>query len=229
MDKPEIIVDYKWIAVHTYSGYENKVAENILKVADGRGMRDQIVETCVPKETVISTKIRKEKLKGPDGKICKDSEGKAIVQEIKEDKEKVVVKYPSYVFVKVGVVDKSDEEKSEGAEEKMLTDVAWYIIRNTRGVTGFIGPNKKPSALSREDVEQFGLEATAEETVEEKVYDIDYAVGDTVEIVFGEFKGLTGKVTSIDFENRRVVLYGAFILGAMQNLELALGDVTLAE
>lgn len=217
MDKPEIIDDYKWIAVHTYSGYENKVAENILKVADGRGMRDQIVETCVPKETVIATKIKKEKVRGADGKICKDSEGNPIIQEIKENQEKVIVKYPSYVFVKVGVV----YEEHDGAEEMKLTDVAWYIIRNTRGVTGFIGPNKKPSALSQSEVEEFGLE--------EKVYDINYGVGDTVDIIFGDFKGSRGVVASLDLEEERVKVLIPMFMGNETSVELTLDCVTLAE
>lgn len=218
MANPEVIDDYKWIAIHTYSGYENKVAENILKVAEGRGMRDQIVETCVPKETVVVTKIKKVKVKGPDGKVQKDSEGNAVVQEIKETSEKVIAKYPSYVFVKVGVVYETHEDRGE---EMKLTDVAWYIIRNTRGVTGFIGPNKKPSALSQSEVEEFGLET--------RVYDINYAVGDTVDVIFGDFKGSRGVVENIDTENERVKVLIPMFMGSETSVELALDCVTLAQ
>ena len=70
--------DYKWYAVHTYSGYENKVADNIIKVADNRGMRDQIIEVCVPTETVVEYKDEKRK----------------------EYERKL---FPGYVLVKMGV------------------------------------------------------------------------------------------------------------------------------
>lgn len=218
MDKPEVIDDYKWIAIHTYSGYENTVAENIMKIAAGRGMSNQILETCVPKETVITTKIEKRKVTDENGKARKDSEGKVIYQEEKITKEKIVVKYPSYVFVKVGVVF---EEHEDGSEEMKLTDVAWYIIRNAKGVTGFVGPNKKPSALSQSEVEEFGLES--------KVYDINYEVGDTVDVIFGDFKGMRGVVQALDLDNERVKVLLTMFMGSETSVELAFDCVTRSE
>ena len=217
MDRPEVIDDYKWIAVHTYSGYENKVAENILKIAESRQMRNQIVETCVPKETVQITKIKKEKIYDAQGKVQRDGEGKIEYREIKEHEDKVVVKYPSYVFVKVGVV----YEEKDGAEEMKLTDVAWYIIRNTRGVTGFIGPNKKPSALSQAEVEQFGLE--------EKIYETGFEVGDTVRIIFGDFKDFTGVVNYLNPEEDCVKVTVPLFMGQDTSVELTLDCVVPVE
>ncbi len=99
--------DNKWYVVHTYSGYENKVADNIMKAAENRGMLDQILEVCVPTETVT---------------------------EIKDDKKREVVRkiFPGYVLVKVAV---AYDDKTQGLK---MSDVVWYIIRNTRGVTGFV-------------------------------------------------------------------------------------------
>ena len=54
-----MIEDYKWYVVHTYSGYENKVADNIRKVVENRGLHDQIVDVRVPTETVVEIKDEK--------------------------------------------------------------------------------------------------------------------------------------------------------------------------
>ena len=97
----------KWYVVHTYSGYENKVAQNIEKVVDNRKLRDTIQLVKVPVEIVEQT----------------DSQGNK-----KEAESKL---FPSYVLVKM-----------------VMTDESWYIVRNTRGVTGFVGPGSKPVPLT---------------------------------------------------------------------------------
>ena len=88
----------KWYVIHTYSGYENKVAQNIEKVVENRKLHDLIQEVRVPTEMV--TEIT-------DGKT-------------KEIERKT---YPGYVLVKM-----------------IVTDDSWYVVRNTRGCTGFVGP-----------------------------------------------------------------------------------------
>jgi len=225
MYMPGSIDEFVWIAIHTFTGYEDKVAETILKTAEARGISDQIVATYVPKETVIRTKILKEKMLDPvTGKPKRDSDGKIIYQEKKETSPDEVPRWPNYVFVKVGVVYKDRIGKNgETLDEREmeLTEVAWYVIRNTRGVTAFVGPNKKPTALSDEEVSQFGIET--------KVLDINYEVGDTVEVVFGEFKGQRGVVESIDTENERVKVLTSMFMGSETSVELAYDCVTLAE
>ena len=148
--------DYKWYAVHTYSGYENKVADNILKVAENRGMRDQILEVCVPTETVV---------------------------EIKDDKKKTVMRkvFPGYVLINM-----------------IMNDDTWYVVRNTRGVTGFVGPGSKPVALSKEEVRSLGISSAQ--------YKIDVEVGESVQVMSGPFEGSVGEITSIDAEEGMVVV-----------------------
>ena len=145
----------KWYVVHTYSGYENKVASGLEAVIENRNLRDLIQDVKIPVETVVEIK---------DGKR-------------KEIEEKL---YPSYVFVKM-----------------ILTDDTWYIVRNTRGVTGFVGANaQKPSPLSQRDVEKMGVES--------KKQTIDFSVGDNVEIKDGPLAGFIGEVTEIDTDNLKV-------------------------
>lgn len=104
------------------------------------------------------------------------------VVEIKEGKrtEKENKLFPSYVFVKM-----------------ILTDDTWYIVRNTRGVTGFVGASSsKPSPLSQKEVDAMGVET--------KTQTIDFAVGDNVEIIDGPLAGFVGEVIEIDTENLKV-------------------------
>ena len=145
----------KWYVVHTYSGYENKVASSLEAVIENRNLRDMIQDVKIPVETVVEIK---------DGKR-KETENKL---------------YPSYVFVKM-----------------ILTDETWYIVRNTRGVTGFVGASsQKPSPLSQKEVDAMGVES--------KKQTIDFAVGDNVEIADGPLAGFISEVVEIDADAMKV-------------------------
>ena len=143
----------KWYVVHTYSGYENKVAQNIEKVVENRKLHDLIPEVRIPMETV--TEIKGEKTVEAEKKL-----------------------FPSYVLVKM-----------------VLTDDSWYIVRNTRGVTGFVGPGSKPVPLSDKEVEALGVDVGGQ-TVQTNI-----AVGDEVTMVGGSFDGMNGVVSALDLEN----------------------------
>ncbi len=144
----------KWYVVHTYSGYENKVASNLEKTVENRRMRDLIQQVLVPTETVT---------------------------EIKDDKEREVERkiFPGYVLVKM-----------------ILTDDSWYVVRNIRGCTGFVGPSSKPIPLTEEEVARLG--------VEKKEVEVSYKVGDSVQIIGGPLEGFVGTVGEIDKEKNRV-------------------------
>ena len=145
----------KWYVVHTYSGYENKVASSLEAVIENRNLRDMIQDVRIPVETVVEIK---------DGKR-KEIENKLD---------------PAYVFVKM-----------------ILTDETWYIVRNTRGVTGFVGASsQKPSPLSQKEVDAMGVET--------KKQTIDFAVGDNVEIADGPLAGFIGEVVEIDADAMKV-------------------------
>lgn len=146
----------RWYVVHTYSGYENKVAQNIEKVVENHQLHDLIHEVKVPTETVVEVKDNK-----------------------KREVERKV--FPGYVLVKM-----------------ILTDDSWYVVRNIRGVTGFVGPASKPIPLTEKEVEALGVE-TRQVTV-------DYAVGDNVKVVLGPLEGFVGIVDEIDTEKNKVKL-----------------------
>ena len=100
----------QWYAIHTYSGYEEKVAESIRQRAESLDMGDKIFQVLVPKEKMI---------------------------EIKNGKRKIVEKriFQGYVLV-----------------EMKLSEDAWYIVRNTPNVTGFVGTGSEPTPLSNDEI-----------------------------------------------------------------------------
>jgi transcriptional antiterminator NusG len=189
----------KWYVVHTYSGYENKVATNIEKIVDNRKMHDLILEVKVPTEIVVENKEAKDKETGE----------KIIVK--KEVERKI---FPGYVMVKVAVFE--DEETGD----LEMTDDTWYVIRNTRGVTGFVGPESKPIPLTEAEVYAMG--------VEKKVIKIDYEVGDMVTIIDGAFEGIIGTVRELDVENN-VVCVVISMLGRETPVDLELDQVEKVE
>ena len=179
-------VDTRWYVVHTYSGYENKVATNIEKMAENRKMQDQILEVKIPVEIVT------------------DAEKK------KEVERKL---FPGYVLVKVAVTPDRDNRPA-------MSDETWLLIRNTRGVTGFVGPENKAIPLTDEEVIRLG--------VEKKTVEVSYKVGDSVNIIDELFDGFTGIVEELDVDNN-VVKVSVALFGKDTTVELELDQVELAE
>ena len=103
------------------------------------------------------------------------------VIEKKGDEQKVVQRkvYPGYVFIKM-----------------IMTDESWYVARNTRGVTGFVGPGSKPVPLTDAEVDSMGVEA--------RVIKADFAVGDNVRITDGPLESFIGVVEEINLEKQKL-------------------------
>ncbi len=124
----------RWYVVHTYSGYENKVAQNLETIVENRRLQELIHEVKVPVELVLVKMV--------------------------------------------------------------MTDDSWYIVRNTRGVTGFVGPSSKPIPLTDEEVDKLGVDV--------REVSLDYAVGDNVQIMNGPLEGFIGIVEGIDTDAKKV-------------------------
>ncbi|GAA3654953.1 transcription termination/antitermination protein NusG [Asaccharospora irregularis] len=110
-----------------------------------------------------------------------------VVETTKTGKEKTRQRkvFPSYVLVKM-----------------VITDESWYVVRNTKGVTGFVGPGSKPVALSEEEVQAMGIDT--ENSNKLVSGGIDLEVGDTVKIAKGSFTGQIGTVEEINLENKEI-------------------------
>jgi transcriptional antiterminator NusG len=110
--------------------------------------------------------------------------------------------YPGYVMVKmvVDVVEKERPEERGGgvSRELVMNPRAWYVIRNTRGVTGFVGPGSKPVPLKDEEVVAMGVERIP--------IVLNIEVGETVRVVSGPLENFLGRVDKIDPERQKVKL-----------------------
>jgi transcriptional antiterminator NusG len=142
----------QWYAIHTYSGYEEKVAESIRQRAESLDMKDKIIQVLVPKEKMI---------------------------EVKNGKRKVVEKriFQGYVLVQM----------------KMSED-AWYIVRNTPSVTGFVGSGTEPTPISTDEIDKIMKRMGRAEPK----HKIDYKIGEVVNITDGPFKGFDGSINEVD-------------------------------
>lgn len=103
------------------------------------------------------------------------------VVETKNGKKKTRLRkiFPGYVLVKM-----------------TITDESWYVVRNTKGVTGFVGPGSKPVPLSEAEVEAMG--------VDKKVRQIDIEVGEVITVKNGPFEGFMGTVQEINIEKELI-------------------------
>lgn len=168
-----------WYVIHTYSGYENKVRDDILRRIESMKMRDKIFQVLVPTEEEL---------------------------EFKDGKKKTVQRrvYPGYVFV-----------------EMILTDDSWYVVRNTRGVTGFVSPGSKPVPLPEDEVKRIKQIMGMEAPTRVKLH---LEVGQTIRVVHGPFQDFHGVVDEVtpDREKVRVLIS---IFGRETPVELDFGQV----
>lgn len=167
--------EVKWYILHTYSGYEKKVAADISKVVENRNLQNKIEDVIIP--TVIKQS------EGKDGKMT-------------EVEEKL---FPCYVFVKM-----------------VADDETWMICRNTRGVTGFVGPEGKPTPLNESEVRDL------EKKRVEKSAPV-FSVGDRVVINQGVLEGFEGEIVEIDTERKTAVVNVSNMFGEITptTLEIA--------
>lgn len=125
------------------------------------------------------------------------------VVEVKANGERRIVQkklFPGYVLVHM-----------------IKNDVTWYVVRNTRGVTGFVGPGSEPVPLSDAEMRKLGVRT-------EEVLDIDVSIGDTISVISGAWAGSAGKVKSINAAKQTVTV-AMDIFGRSTDVEIGLGDI----
>jgi transcriptional antiterminator NusG len=167
----------KWYVVNTYSGYEDKVRENILRRSESMGMTDRIFHVEVPEETVVEIK-----------------EGKRV-----EKPRKV---FPGYVLV-----------------EMDLDEASWHVVRNTPGVTSFVGSTTKPTPLSDREVRKIFKRAATKAKIQ-----IDLHVGEHVKVIGGPFADFSGDIIEINPEKGKLKV-SVSIFGRATPVELEFAQV----
>ena len=123
------------------------------------------------------------------------------VVEVNNGKPKTVERkiFPGYVFVKM-----------------VMNDDSWYVVRNTRGVTGFVGPGSKPVPLSEAEMKPLGIKSDN--------VSIDFTEGDTIVVVAGAWKDTVGAVYKIDY-NKQTVTINVELFGRDTPVEISFSEV----
>jgi transcriptional antiterminator NusG len=154
----------RWYVVHTQSGYEKKVKQNLEARTSSMNMEGRIHEVVIPMEEVVE-------FKG----------GKKVVSQKKV--------FPGYLLVRCD-----------------LDDDSWYVIRNTPGVTGFVGQGTKPSPLPRRDVETFlQVKPEGEDAPSKRGKPrLEYEMGETVRVKEGPFADFSGEIVEINEDQLKV-------------------------
>lgn len=143
----------KWYVLHTYSGYESMVKDNLLKLIENNNLSESIIDIQIPLEQVV---------------------------EEKNGKKKVVARklFPCYVFVKL-----------------VYNNNLWYLLTNTRGVTGFVGPNGRALPLTDEEVKRMQLEKISVAN--------NFNIKDTVRVSTGPLEGYVGIIDELDYKSQK--------------------------
>ena len=132
------------------------------------------------------------------------------VVELKNGANKTVSKkmFPGYVLINM-----------------VMNDDTWYVVRNTRGVTGFVGPGSKPVPLSPAEVKSFGID-DENGSVEESKPVVEFAgkVGDQIQILSGAWENTVGQITSIN-EGKQCVTINVEMFGRETPVEVDFTDV----
>ena len=193
----EVVYEKKWYIIHTYSGYEKKVATDLEKRIESLDLTDRVFRILVPEEEVLEEKR---------GKMVK------VPRKL----------FPSYVMIEMLSVR---EENELGLGYRVDSD-AWYVIRNTNGVTGFVGVGSDPIPLSDEEASSLlakvGIDANEEESSPR--LDIDFKVGEVVAVKSGSFGGQEGEISEIDYEHGKVKVM-LEVLGRLTPVELEYTEI----
>ncbi|MBX7068434.1 MAG: transcription termination/antitermination protein NusG [Microthrixaceae bacterium] len=154
----------RWYVLHSQSGYENKVRQNLEARTRSMNMEERIYEIVIPMEDV---------------------------QEIRNGKKVVVQKkmFPGYLLIRCE-----------------LDDDSWYVIRNTPGVTGFVGAGNKPSPLRRREVEaHLSVKEADDETPTRRSKPVsDYELNESVRVKEGPFADFSGQIIEINTDQLKL-------------------------
>ena len=152
---------FRWYAINTYSGHENKVKTNLEHRIDSMAQQQRFRRVVVPTEQVVETK---------DGQ--------------KVQAEKRVL--PGYVLVNMD-----------------LNDDAWTVVKNTPGVTGFVGAGSKPVPLSQPEVDRI-LRTGQTAGGERARTTIEYSLGESVKVTSGPLSDFDGEIVDVNPDQQKL-------------------------
>ena len=134
------------------------------------------------------------------------------VVELRDGKKKSVSKkiFPGYVLINM-----------------IMNDATWYVVRNTRGVTGFVGPGSKPVPLTEKEIKNLGIKLPNKNDAKQELprVEIDVELGDSIKVISGAWEGTVGTVTDINVA-KQVVTIEVDIFGRATSVEIGFMDVS---
>jgi transcriptional antiterminator NusG len=160
----------QWYIVHTYSGFEKKVAESLKQRVHAYGLEDQIGEVLIPTEDVVEMKA-----------------GRKVVSPKRF--------FPGYVLVEIAAFP---EQAPDGSTRWKIKDETWHVVKNTPKVTGFVGQGQTPVALTQEEVDQVIHQVTVAAEKPKPKYTFER--GETVRIIDGPFSNFSGVVDEVNLD-----------------------------
>ncbi len=162
-----------WYVIHTYSGYEDKVKTNLDQRIKSMDAEELVYRVIVP--SVEEIEIR-------------DGQRRTVPRKI----------FPGYVLVQMITLQQENPDASEA--DKVLSSKAWTVVRNSPGVTGFVGSGTAPTPLAKAEVQSIIRQMKAEEPVVK----VGFGVGQSVRVVDGPFSDFVGTVEDINPEKGKV-------------------------
>ena len=177
-----------WYVVHTYSGYEDKVRTNLEQRIKSMDAQDLVFKVIVP--SVDEIEIR-------------DGVKRTVPRKI----------FPGYVLVQMITLRQEDAGASE--QDKALSSKAWMVVRNSPGVTGFVGSGSAPTPLEKSEVTSIMKQMKADEPRVK----LGFQPGQSVRVIDGPFTDFVGTVEEINMEKGRVKV-AVSILGRETPVEL---------
>lgn len=181
----------RWYVLHTYSGYENSVKEDLWRVVESSGLSDSVFDVQIPTEEV--TELKEVTKKGSDQKEVKQV----------TTQKKIM---PGYVLVRME-----------------LNDRTWSAVRNTPGVTGFVGAEGKPVPLSREEYNKIMKRSQVGGAPRRTSTSLQ--VGETVKVIAGPLADFDGTISEVDVQSGKVKVMVS-IFGRETPVELSFDQVS---
>ena len=139
---------------------------------------------------------------GHENKVKANLEKMVENRGMRDDIFEVAVPTEEYVEIKDGVKKIKERKLFPGyvLVNMIINDESWYLVRNTRGVTGFVGPGSKPVPLTEEEVKALGVQDTI-------LPFTDLNVDDVVKVASGPFESFMGTIDSLNLEKRKVKVF----------------------
>ncbi len=155
---------------------------------------------------------------GYENKVKVDIEKTIENRNLQDQILEVSVPLESVIELKNGVEKKADKKMFPGYVliHMFMNDDTWYVVRNTRGVTGFVGPGSKPVPLTEDEMQKLGFKN--EEII------VGFEVGDTVVVTSGAWKDTVGAIKSIN-ESKKTITINVEMFGRETPVELNFSEI----